>query len=115
MDFEWTDTAGAVVIGLLLVALALTAAGVESVAGFDVLAAGDTALGYLAAGNFSVGVVSAGLFSVGLFAAGIFSVGVFAIGIFSVGVFSFGIYAAGFYAVKRHVRDSGAAAGNDGQ
>jgi len=106
MKMQLEDSIGAAVAVLLLVALGLTVAGVESVVGYDVLAAGQTALGYLAAGNFSVGVLSGGIFSVGLFSAGIFSVGVFAIGIFSVGIFSFGIYAIGFYAARRHVRDA---------
>ena len=104
MDVKLEDTTGVAVIVLLLAALGLTLAGVETLAGYDVLAAGQTALGYLAAGNFSVGVLSGGIFSVGLFSAGIFSVGVFAIGIFSIGIFSFGIYAVGFYAARRHVR-----------
>lgn len=106
MSVEWEDLAGIVVLSLLAIALALTLGDVESIAGYEVLAAGQSAIGYLAAGNFSVGILSAGLFSVGLFSAGIFSVGVFAIGIFSIGIFSFGIYAAGYYAVQRHVRAS---------
>jgi hypothetical protein len=107
MNVAWEDAAGGVVVGLLVVALALVLAGVETVAGFDVLAAGESATGYLAAGEFSVGVLSAGTFSVGVFAAGIFSVGVFAIGIFAVGPFSFGLYAVGLYATHRHVRTRG--------
>ena len=108
MALEWEDLTGVVVIGLLLGALGFTLAGVETVAGFAVLDAGESAIGYLAAGNFSVGILSTGIFSVGIFAAGIFSVGVFAIGIFSIGIFSFGIYAAGFYAVRRHIKTSAA-------
>jgi uncharacterized protein (DUF2235 family) len=104
MDIDWQDTAGIVVIGLLLVALVLDLAGIETVVGYDVFDAGQSAVGYLAAGNFSVGVLSAGIFSVGLFSAGIFSVGVFAIGIFSVGIFSFGLYAVGIYAAQQYIR-----------
>ncbi len=104
MDLKLEDAAGVVVIGLLVIALALQLAGIETIGDYEVFAAGESAVGYLAAGNFSVGVLSAGIFSVGVFSAGIFSVGIFAIGIFSIGLLSFGIYAAGFYAVKRHVR-----------
>jgi hypothetical protein len=104
MNTQWEDLTGVVVVGLLAGALLLVLAGIETVAGYEVLAAGESAFGYLAAGNFSVGVLSAGIFSVGIFAAGIFSVGIFAIGVFSIGIFSFGIYAAGIYAVQRHVR-----------
>lgn len=103
MDTDFETGTGIVVIALLGIALLLTLAGVETVVGFDVLAAGESAIGYLAAGNFSVGILSTGIFSVGLFAAGIFSVGVFSIGIFSIGIFSFGIYAAGYYAITRKV------------
>jgi hypothetical protein len=109
MNFELEDVTGVVVIGLLAVAAVLALADIETVMGFEVLAAGESAVGYLAAGNFSVGVLSAGMFSVGIFSAGIFSVGVFAIGIFSIGIFSFGIYAAGFYAVRRQIAAAGAA------
>ena len=103
MPVDWEDWTGIVVLVLLLGALFLSLAGIETVAGFEVLAAGRSAVGYLAAGNFSVGILSAGIFSVGVFAAGVFSVGIFAIGIFSIGIFSFGIYAAGIYAVRRHI------------
>lgn len=102
MDSEWRDVTGAVVLGLLVIALAMTLADIQTVAGVDVLAAAEFAFGFLAAGNFSVGVLSAGVFSVGIFAAGIFSVGVFAIGIFSIGLVSFGLYAVGFYAARQH-------------
>ena len=77
----------------------LSVAGIETVAGFDVIDAGQFADGYVAAENFSVGILSAGIFSAGIFAAGIF-----AIGIFSIGIFSFGISAAGFYAVRQYVK-----------
>ncbi|MEF8883769.1 MAG: hypothetical protein V5A44_01420 [Haloarculaceae archaeon] len=107
MDFDTEEVTGLVVFGLLALALALRLAGVETLGGYDVLAAGETATGYLAAGNFSLGVLSTGIFSVGVFAAGIFSVGIFSIGIFSVGVFSFGIYAAGYYVVRRRVDATG--------
>lgn len=105
-DSSMQETGGIVALGLLGIALGLTLAGVETLAGFDVLAAGESAIGFLAAGDFSVGVLSAGMFSVGLFSAGIFSVGVFAIGIFSIGIFSFGIYGAGFYAVRQYLESS---------
>ena len=104
---DWEDLTGVVVLGLLFGAAALTVAGIETLAGYDVIAAGQTAFGYLAAGNFSVGVLSAGIFSVGVFGAGIFSVGIFSIGVFSIGLFSFGIYAAGFYAVRQQLGASG--------
>jgi uncharacterized protein (DUF2235 family) len=104
MDIDWQDTAGIVVLGLLFVALVLNLAGIETVAGYSVFDAGQSAVGYLAAGNFSVGVLSAGIFSVGFFSAGIFSVGVFAIGIFSVGIFSVGLYAVGIYAAQQYIR-----------
>ena len=86
MNIDQEDLTGAVVLVLLAAALGLVVAGVETVAGFDVLAAGQSAVGFLAAGNFSVGVLSTG--------------------IFSIGIFSFGIYAAGLYAVQRHVRST---------
>ena len=106
MEIDQEDLTGAVVLVLLAVALGLVVAGVETVAGFDVLAAGESAVGYLAAGNFSVGVLSTGIFSVGIFAAGIFSVGVFSIGIFSVGLASFGVYAVGLYAAEKQLSGS---------
>lgn len=77
----------------------LSIAGIETVAGFDVLAAGQFADGYAAAENFSVGILSAEIFSAGIFAAGIFSIG----------IFSFGIYAGGFYAVRENVKTPEAA------
>ena len=103
---ELEDLTGIVVLGLLAVALALTVVGIETVAGYEVLAAGESAVGFLAAGNFSVGVMSTGIFSVGFFAAGIFSVGVFSIGIFSVGLASFRVYAVGLYAAEKQLSGS---------
>jgi hypothetical protein len=47
-----------VVVGLLVIAMALSVAGIETVAGFDVLASGESAMGYLAAGNFSYPVAT---------------------------------------------------------
>lgn len=101
MERDRQDTPGLVAIGLLLIALVLTVGGIETVAGYEVLAAGQTAFGFLAAGNFSLGVLSAGIFSVGVFSVGIFTVGIFSIGIFAVGPFAFGMYAMGFYAVHQ--------------
>lgn len=86
-----------VVIGLLAIALVLSLGGIESIAGYPVLDAGDFSLGVLAAGNFSVGLFSVGTFAVGIFAAGIFAVGIFSIGIFSVGIAAIGIYAIALY------------------
>ena len=101
MTLNWQDSGGIFALGLLGIALVLTLAGVETVAGYDVLSAGQTALGFLAAGNFSLGVFSAGMFSVGVFSVGVFSVGIFSIGIFAVGPFAFGMYALGFYATQQ--------------
>jgi len=80
----------AMIIGSLVV---LGAVGlILGLSGYNVLDAGDFAMGYFSAGQFSVGVFSSGLFSVGIFSAGIFSVGIFSISIFNVG-----IYAVGFF------------------
>jgi hypothetical protein len=102
MNVDWQDTGGIVALGFLAIALVLTAAGIETIAGYEVLAAGQSAFGFLAAGNFSLGVLSAGIFSVGIFSAGVFSVGIFSIGIFAIGPFAFGLYAIGFYATRRY-------------
>lgn len=106
MSIDWQESGGLVALGLLGVALALTLAGIESIAGYEVLAAGQSAFGFLAAGNFSLGVLSAGIFSVGVFSAGVFSVGIFSIGIFAIGPFAFGIYAVGFYVTQQTVNSS---------
>ena len=91
MDIDWQNSAGFAALGLLAIALVLTLVNIETVAGYEVLSAGQSAFGFLAAGNFSLGALSAGIFSVGIFSAGIFSVGIFSIGIFAVGPFAFGI------------------------
>ncbi len=98
---EWEKLSGVVAVGLLIIALLLYLAGIETIAGFPLADAGQFAGGYLSAGNFAIGVFSAGIFACGVFAAGIFS-----IGIFSIGVFSFGIYAAGIFAAQRYIRAS---------
>lgn len=103
MEMDWEDSGGLVALALLGIVLVLTLAGVETVAGYEVLDAGQTAFGFLAAGNFSLGVLSAGIFSVGVFSVGVFSVGVFSIGIFAVGPFAFGMYALGFYATQQAI------------
>lgn len=77
MGFEWEDAAGIVVVGLLIIAWGVTIASIGTIVGFDVLATGESTVGYLAAGNFSVGVLSTGIFSVGILAAGIFAIGNF--------------------------------------
>jgi hypothetical protein len=101
-----------VAIGLLVIALALVLAGIQTIAGYPALSAGPFAAGYLAAGNFALGIFAAGNFAAGLFAAGIFSIGVFSIGIFSIGVFAVGLFpignfptglAAGLYAAHKHM------------
>jgi quaternary ammonium compound-resistance protein SugE len=101
MSIDWQDTGGLLALGLLVIALALTLAGIESIAGYEVLAAGQSAFGFLAAGNFSLGILSAGIFSVGVFSVGVFSVGIFSIGIFAIGPFAFGMYAVGFYVTQQ--------------
>lgn len=106
MEVDWQNTAGLVALGLLGIALVLTLAGIETVAGYEVLSAGQSAFGFLAAGNFSLGVLSAGIFSVGIFSAGVFSVGIFSIGIFAIGPSAFGIYAIGFYATQHYIASS---------
>jgi len=106
IKMKWENLAGVVAVGLLIIALLLYLAGIETIAGFPLADAGQFAGGYLAAGDFAIGVFSAGIFACGVFAAGIFAIGVFSIGIFSIGIFSFGIYAAGIYAAQRYIRAS---------
>ena len=101
MEIDWQDSGGIVALGLLGIALVLTLLGIETVSGYEVLSAGESAFGFLAAGDFSLGVLSAGIFSVGIFSARVFSVGIFSVGIFAVGPFAFGIYAVGFYVTQR--------------
>ncbi len=88
---------GVVAILLLLIALGLVLAGIQTIAGVPVLSAGQFAGGYLAAGNFAIGIFAAGNFAAGLFAAGIFSIGVVSIGIFSIGVFAIGLFPIGIF------------------
>ena len=88
---------GYVAILLLLIALGLRLAGIQTVAGIPVLSAGQFAGGYLAAGNFAIGIFAAGNFAAGLFAAGIFSIGIVSIGIFSIGVFAIGLFPIGIF------------------
>jgi hypothetical protein len=72
--------------------------------GYDVLDAGDFAMGYFSAGRFSIGVFSSGMFSVGIFSAGIFSVGIFSISIFNVGIYALGFFILGWKKKYARVR-----------
>ncbi|MEM4251423.1 MAG: hypothetical protein QW828_06285, partial [Candidatus Bathyarchaeia archaeon] len=94
---RWDSFIGAAAVVLLIVALALRLADIQSISGLPVMDAGQMAFGYLAAGNFATGVFAAGIFSAGIFAAGILSIGIFAVGVFSIGLFSVGTFALGVY------------------
>lgn len=96
-SLRWDSVIGAAAAVLLIIALGLRLADVNTIAGLPVTDAGEFAAGYLAAGNFATGVFAAGIFSAGIFAAGIFSIGIFAIGVFSIGIFSVGTFALGIY------------------
>jgi len=65
MDVARQNAGGIVALGLLGIAWVLTLAGIYTVEGYAVLAAGQFASGVLAAGTFSLGVLSAGIFSAG--------------------------------------------------